>query len=287
MSSGAAPARMEFEHIEVWAQSFSAVLGQIAGSPLPCSILAEAPAEMAAVAEGDVWIGCAASGGLRGELSLRIPPPSALRLAQVFMSEPAPAAELTPESREAVLELLRQIAGLTVSALKPRFGEVQLALEAAPGAPSWPASATAWLRAGEDPAASPLIEIQLSAALMAELRAAKEKEAAKLAEPPPPPPPPSAPPPPTPAEPPSPQDSRVKLDLLLDVELAVTLRFGGRRLLLREVLDLNPGSVVELDRQVQEPVDVLLDGRVVARGEIVVIDSNYGLRVTEVAPPTV
>lgn len=175
MSSAAAPARMEFEHVEVWAQAFSSVLGQIAGAPLPCSILAEAPAEMPAAAEGDVWIGCGSTGGLRGELSLRIPPSSALRLAQVFMSEPAPAGELTPEYKEAVLELLRQIAGLVTSALKPRFGEVQLALEAAAGAPSWPSSATAWIRAGEDPAASPLIELQLSAALMAELRANKEK----------------------------------------------------------------------------------------------------------------
>ncbi len=64
----------------------------------------------------------------------------------------------------------------------------------------------------------------------------------------------------------------------------MTLRFGSRRLLLREVLDLNPGAVVELDRQVADPVDVLLDGRLVARGEVVVLDGNYGVRVTEVAP---
>ncbi len=70
----------------------------------------------------------------------------------------------------------------------------------------------------------------------------------------------------------------------MDVELAVTLRFGSRRMLLREVLDLVPGSVVDLDRQVDEPVDVLLDGRLLARGEVVVLDGNYGLRVTEVAP---
>lgn len=70
----------------------------------------------------------------------------------------------------------------------------------------------------------------------------------------------------------------------MDVELALTLRFGSRRLLLREVLDLNPGSVVDLDRQVQEPVDVLLDGRLVAQGEVVVLEGNYGVRITAVAP---
>ncbi len=74
------------------------------------------------------------------------------------------------------------------------------------------------------------------------------------------------------------------LGLLMDVQLTMTMRFGSRQLRLREVLDLSPGAVVELDRRVQEPVDLLLDGRLVARGEVVVIDGNYGLRVTDVSP---
>ena len=75
------------------------------------------------------------------------------------------------------------------------------------------------------------------------------------------------------------------LDLVLNVELNVTLRFGQRLLTLREVLDLTTGSVVELDRQVEEPIELLLDGKVIARGEAVVVDGNYGLRVTEVPQP--
>jgi flagellar motor switch protein FliN/FliY len=78
---------------------------------------------------------------------------------------------------------------------------------------------------------------------------------------------------------------QVNLDLVLDVELNVTLRFGKRQLTLREVLELTSGSVVELDRQVEEPVELLLDGVLIARGEAVVIDGNYGLRVTEVSQP--
>jgi flagellar motor switch protein FliN/FliY len=73
------------------------------------------------------------------------------------------------------------------------------------------------------------------------------------------------------------------LDLVMDVDLNVTLRFGKRQLTLREVMDLTTGSVVELDRQVEEPVELLLNGMVIARGEAVVIDGNYGLRVTEVS----
>jgi len=75
---------------------------------------------------------------------------------------------------------------------------------------------------------------------------------------------------------------QVNLDLVMDVELNVTLRFGRRQLTLREVLELTTGSVVELDRQVEEPVELLLEGKVIARGEAVVIDGNYGLRVIEV-----
>jgi flagellar motor switch protein FliN/FliY len=76
--------------------------------------------------------------------------------------------------------------------------------------------------------------------------------------------------------------SQENLDLVLDVPLSVTLRFGQRQLALREVLDLASGSVVELDRQVDEPVELILDGRVIARGEAVIVDGNYGVRVTEV-----
>jgi flagellar motor switch protein FliN len=258
--------------LQAWVESLTHVLGQISGSPLPCTVLPEAPADSPPAAPGDLWMVCACSGGLRGEMSLRLPAAITLRLAQIFMSEPpAPEAELIPDHREAVIELVHQVAGLAASALKANWGEVQLRLDASPGAPSWPASTTSWIRVGEDHTVATLLELHLSAALMAGLRAEKT-EAAKPA---------SGPQPPVPS---SPEENKAKLDLLMDVELAVTLRFGSRRLLLREVLDLNPGAVVELDRQVEEPVDVLLDGRLVARGEVVVIDGNYGVRVTEVAP---
>jgi flagellar motor switch protein FliN len=59
--------------------------------------------------------------------------------------------------------------------------------------------------------------------------------------------------------------------------------FGSRRMVLRDVLALSAGAVVELDRSLQAPVDLLLDGRVIAQGEVVVVDGKYGLRVTGVA----
>ncbi len=77
----------------------------------------------------------------------------------------------------------------------------------------------------------------------------------------------------------------VNLKLVMDVELNVSLRFGQRQLPLREILELTSGSVVELDRMVDEPVELLLDGKLIARGEAVIVDGNYGLRVTEIPQP--
>jgi flagellar motor switch protein FliN len=73
------------------------------------------------------------------------------------------------------------------------------------------------------------------------------------------------------------------LDLLFDVKLEATIRFGGRQLLLRDILSMSAGSVIELDRQVNEPAELLVAGRLVARGEVVVVDGKFGLRVTELS----
>jgi flagellar motor switch protein FliN/FliY len=73
------------------------------------------------------------------------------------------------------------------------------------------------------------------------------------------------------------------LDLLLDVALPVSVSFGKTSLQIREVLKLNTGSVVELDRLVSEPVDVIVNNCVIARGEVVVVDGNYGVRVIHLA----
>lgn len=76
-----------------------------------------------------------------------------------------------------------------------------------------------------------------------------------------------------------------RLDLLLDIELEATLRFGSTELPLRQVLELGPGDVLQLDRHVREPVDLVVGDRIVARGEVVLVDGNFGLQVTEVAEP--
>ena len=75
------------------------------------------------------------------------------------------------------------------------------------------------------------------------------------------------------------------IELLLDVELEAALRFGCTELPLAEILDLGPGDVVQLDRNVADPVDLIVGDKIVARGEVVLVNGNFGLRVTEVASP--
>jgi flagellar motor switch protein FliN/FliY len=74
-------------------------------------------------------------------------------------------------------------------------------------------------------------------------------------------------------------------ELLLDVELEATLRFGCREMPLGEILELGPGDVIELDRHTADPADLVVGDKIIARGEVVLINGNFGLRVTEVAAP--
>ena len=75
------------------------------------------------------------------------------------------------------------------------------------------------------------------------------------------------------------------IGILSDIELEATLQFGSREMALREVLELGPGDVVELDRHVSEPVDLVIGDRIVARGEVVIVSGNFALRISEVAAP--
>ena len=75
------------------------------------------------------------------------------------------------------------------------------------------------------------------------------------------------------------------IELLMDVELEATLRFGCREMPLGEILELGPGDVVQLDRHVSDPVDLIVGDKIVARGDVVLVNGNFGLRVTEVAAP--
>lgn len=80
--------------------------------------------------------------------------------------------------------------------------------------------------------------------------------------------------------------SASNIDLLQDVPLPVTVELGRTTMLVREILGLGPGSIIELDRAAGEMVDVMVNGKLIARGEVVVIDENFGVRITEIASET-
>jgi flagellar motor switch protein FliN/FliY len=80
------------------------------------------------------------------------------------------------------------------------------------------------------------------------------------------------------------------LNLVLDVPVSLTIELGGCKLPMREVLQLNIGSVIQLDKAADAPVDLSVNGKLIARGEVVVIEDKYGVKITEVigmsTPPT-
>jgi flagellar motor switch protein FliN len=78
---------------------------------------------------------------------------------------------------------------------------------------------------------------------------------------------------------------QAELERLYDVPVELAVEIGRTRMTIRETLALGPGSIVSLDRLAGDPVDLLVNGKPIARGEVVVIDEEFGLRVTEVTSP--
>ena len=75
------------------------------------------------------------------------------------------------------------------------------------------------------------------------------------------------------------------LDLLMDIELPIVIELGRAQMSLKRILELGPGAIVEMDRLAGEPVDILINGKVVARGEVVVVDENFGVRIISLVSP--
>lgn len=82
-------------------------------------------------------------------------------------------------------------------------------------------------------------------------------------------------------------DDSVNLDLLMDISLELVVELGRTKKKINEILELTQGSIIELDRVSGEPVDVLINGKIVAKGEVVVIDDYFGIRITEILNKTI
>jgi flagellar motor switch protein FliN/FliY len=251
---------------------FSALVGALNKASKSTWLIAAVPdAELTSKDSEPIQIRLTLDGSLRGEFMLEFSRDEAAMLTSKILRQPA--VESGAEQPDRLLMLIRDGISEFVSALAEDYGtfsmEASLASE-----PALDAASVAQFTLADDEASRVSILIFLSPVLAEALsfhseagsaatgteRSIKSMNGGALPE-------------------------KNNLNLVMDVELNVTLRFGKRQLTLREVLELTSGSVVELDRQVEEPVELLLDGKVIARGEAVVVDGNYGLRVIEVLQP--
>ena len=80
-------------------------------------------------------------------------------------------------------------------------------------------------------------------------------------------------------------ETDVNLDVVLDIPVNISMEIGRTKISIRNLLQLNQGSVVELDRLAGEPMDVLVNGTLIARGEVVVVNEKFGIRLTDIISP--
>ena len=264
------------EYLQAWGASIGRVLQEVAGAPHTWQELSPEATQalLASLKENSISIQFEATQHLSGNQGFVLSKKDAVRLAQLLLAEPEDGSSvMSDDHRDAIGELFRQFAGAAASALKGLAGgEVSfkwLGLDPFPGEPAVQAGIQ-W----NSPGLTPLTLIaELGSTLVAALNPVTPPAPGLELPTPTPPPAPLAP-----ARDP-------KLELLMDVELDVTLRFGERQMALRDILDLSAGSVVELNQYVQDPVELLVGKKVIARGEVVVVDGSYGLRVMEIVSP--
>ena len=84
----------------------------------------------------------------------------------------------------------------------------------------------------------------------------------------------------------SPNDAQADIDMIMDIPVQLTVELGRTRLTIRNILQLGQGSVVELDGLAGEPMDIFVNGYLIAQGEVVVVDEQYGIRVTDIITPS-
>jgi flagellar motor switch protein FliN/FliY len=252
--------------------AFAAAISEASGSPWLVAAMPDA--EKTAHESEPVHVNVTLEGSLSGELLLQFRQADAAMLAAKYLQQPA--AELETEQSDAILKLVEAGMDRFCLAVAEEYGTFTSKTSIVSEPPSESAN-VAEVTAADDGGNRVSILMYLNPRLAEALSLYAEKTAdesnGKSAE--------------AAAEKePASNPEQLNLQLVMEVELNVTLRFGQRQLALREVLELTSGSVIELDRQVEEPVELLLEGKVIARGEAVVIDGNYGLRVTEVPQPT-
>jgi flagellar motor switch protein FliN/FliY len=240
-----------------FADSLAEALGTATGAPWPIKVIGspETPSNKGAAVNFRLTV----EGAIAGECFVELYEPQASQLVAKLGKEPAAEAGVDPS--EALANLLQSAGPGMAAALAGKYGSLRIQVDPVAGL-AFGGMFMVPLLASQQESNVPVLlyfGAQLLEALSAGEETANKAEDAVLAA--------------------------KNLKLVMDVELNVSLRFGQRQMPLREILELSNGSVIELDRMVDEPVELFLDGKLIARGEAVVVDGNYGLRVTEIPQP--
>lgn len=209
--------------------------------------------------------GLTLSGNLQGQAAIQIRESDIATLTQGLHRQ---AEKAGPEPAEGNLEtlnrLMQRVVASLATTLQEHFGAIDVHLGSMDAPPNWPGPATTLIASAAN-VGTLALELRMDETLVTNLPSSASPSATSVV--------------PSNDEP---QNPNGNLEVLLGVELDVKLRFGERMLPLREVLNLNSGSVVELERQVQQPAEIMLGEKLLARGEVVLVDGYYGVRVTEV-----
>jgi flagellar motor switch protein FliN len=261
--------------VQIWKAAFAKVLAQLGAAQVTTPDTDAATMKPAGPEDASV-LGVRFSGGgcLKGLLQWSVEKTVAVQCAQLLMTEPLDATtEFTATHLDGYLEFVRQVAGEVAVAWK----ELQAApteLVHQPESPgAFPTQASIGLLLESDKCKGLAFRLDLDADMLAAVSLAAEETAPQTEV--------------RGSGPEADASSNLpsNLNLILDVQLDATIRFGEREMLLKDVFALMPGAVVELNRLVNEPAELLVAGRLVATGEVVVVDGNFGLRVKEVLSP--
>jgi len=259
--------------LAVWKDAFTKVFTQLGAASVEIDDGNAAPLEQAKPGDAEALLALfGGSGCLAGELQWSAPRTVAVQCAQLLMSEPIdPSVPFSDTHSDGFLEFLRQVAAEAALAWKEAKGAVAELVFQTEAKGNVRSQTTVTIAVKTDKCAELRLRLDLNAEMEQSLAFDQKTEPQSVTEP----------------EGETGASVRLplpsNLDLLLDVQLDATIRFGEREMLLQDVFGLMPGAVVELDQLVNEPAELLVAGRLVARGEVVVVEGNFGLRVTEVA----
>ena len=220
---------------------------------------------------------CRFSRGLVGPGAIVLPGAAALGLARLLMGEPAGAvpATPTPDDEDALRELANQGAGALSTVLGELAGksvgfetpEARWLPDGGSELPVWDDGIAVGIRVTAGPVTTDGFVVVPRAVAVPASAPPVEVVLPRLTDP-------------------ATRKNGNGMELLLDINLPVTVELGRTRMMIRDILHLAPGSVLELNKLAGEPVDILINDKSIARGEVVVIDENFGVRLTSIVTPS-